>query len=200
MAISTYSALKTAIADWLHRTDMTTYLDDFIDMAEAEMNRELRMSEMESRATITASDEYVPMPTGALEIRNIQVNGTYTYTVTYKPPAQMDLDNQGATGDPKFYTIIGNEFQLYPVPSSSVLEVAYYKAITPLDSTNTTNFMLTSHPSVYLHGCLAQACIWARDFEGAQMHGQEFNRLLAQLNETSTRKTFSGSPLQVTRG
>jgi len=34
MAISTYSELKTAIADWTARDDLTSYIDNFIDLAE----------------------------------------------------------------------------------------------------------------------------------------------------------------------
>lgn len=191
----TYAELKTAIADWMHRDDLTSRLDTFIDMAESRMNRELRLSEMETRATITATGEYVAMPTGALEIRNIQVNGTYAYPVEYKTPAQMDMDNNGATGDPMYYTIIGDEFQFYPVPTSTEIEVTYYKSITPLDDTNTTNFLLTSHPECYLHGCLTYAKLYTLD--DASLHEAEFSRIMESLNTTSTRKKFSGAPLQV---
>ena len=195
MVITTYSELKTAIADWTHRSDLTNHLDTFIDLAEARMNRELRMSEMETRATITASSEYVAMPTGALEIRNIQVNGSYTYTVEYKTPAQMDKDNNGATGAPTFYTIIGDEFQFYPVPTSTEIEVTYYKAITALDDTNTTNFLLTSHPECYFHGCMTYAKIYMMDDHS--FDETEFTRIMASLNRISTRKKFSGAPMQV---
>jgi len=197
MSFASYSELKTSIAGWTKRADLTSVLDDFIDLAESVMNRELRLSEMETRATITADAEYIALPTGAREFRNVQVNTTPVQTVTYRTPQQMDAANTGETGTPRFYTIIGNEFQLYPVPTSSTLEVTYYKALTPLDDTNTTNFLLTSHPEIYLHGCLAQACIYTKDAEGAALHGQEFARLIADLNRTSKRKKFSGAPMQV---
>ena len=35
MAVSTYTELKTAIADWTDRSDLTSYLDDFIQQAES---------------------------------------------------------------------------------------------------------------------------------------------------------------------
>lgn len=196
MSITTYSELKTAIADWTHRGDLTSYLDTFIDLTEARMNRELRMSEMETRATITATSEYTALPSGAMEIRNVQTNTSPVQTVGYKTPMQMDADNQGETGTPTFYSIIGDEFQWYPVPSSSTMEVTYYKSITPLDDTNTSNFLLTSHPEIYLHGCLYHAYLFTQDGQ-ASVQGQEFARLIADLNRTSKRKKFSGSPMQV---
>lgn len=197
MAITTYAELKTSITNWMHRGDLASYVDDFIDMAEAVMNRELRLSEMEVRATVTATSEYTTLPTGLLELRNVQTNATPVQTVSFRTPEQMDAKNAGEVGTPRFYTVIGDEFQWYPVPTSSTMEVDYYKSITPLDDTNTSNFLLASHPDLYLQGCLQQACIFTRDASGAAMHGQEFARLLSDLNRTSKRKKFSGAPMQV---
>jgi hypothetical protein len=195
MAITTYATLKTAVADFMHRDDLTSHIDTFIDLAEARMNRELRMSEMETRATATATGEYVALPTGTIGVRNIQVNGSVTYSLEYKTPAQMDAGNGSEAGQPRFYSIIGNEFQFYPVPSSTEIEITYYKAITPLDDTNTTNFLLTSNPEVYLHGCLVYANVFTQG--DPSLHESEFSRIMESLNRTSTRKKFSGAPLQV---
>lgn len=197
MAITSYNTLKTAIVAWTHFDDLTSMLDEIIDLTESILNRELRLSEMETRATITASAEYVPKPTGALEFRNVQLNTSPVRILDYKTPSEMDRTNQGEGGHPRQYTIIGDEFQLYPVPTSSEIEVTYYKSITPLDDTNTTNFLLTSHPDIYLHGCLTQAYIYRKDMEAASVHGQQFERLIGELNRTSKRRKFSGSPMYV---
>jgi hypothetical protein len=39
MAISTYTDLKTSIASWLNRDDLTSVIPDFISLAEAGINR-----------------------------------------------------------------------------------------------------------------------------------------------------------------
>ena len=39
MALSTYAELKTSIANWLNRSDLTTEIsDDFIKLVEADYN------------------------------------------------------------------------------------------------------------------------------------------------------------------
>jgi hypothetical protein len=43
MALDTYSNLKTTIANYLNRSDLTAYLGDFITLTEARLNRELRV-------------------------------------------------------------------------------------------------------------------------------------------------------------
>ena len=42
MALTTYTELKTSIADWLNRTDLTAAIPDFITLAESKFRTELR--------------------------------------------------------------------------------------------------------------------------------------------------------------
>ena len=42
----TYDELKTAIGNWLNRSDLTSHYDTFIDNAEAEFNRNIRHRDM----------------------------------------------------------------------------------------------------------------------------------------------------------
>ena len=46
MAIGTYSELQTAVANWLDRDDLTDRIQEFIALAEARMNRILRLAIM----------------------------------------------------------------------------------------------------------------------------------------------------------
>ena len=44
MALTNYSSLKTSIANWLNRSDLTSEIsDDFIKLVEADMNSKLRV-------------------------------------------------------------------------------------------------------------------------------------------------------------
>ena len=49
MAITTYDELKTSVADFLNRDDLTSVIPDFITMAEADLNRNVRHWRMEGR-------------------------------------------------------------------------------------------------------------------------------------------------------
>ena len=42
MALTTYAELKTSVGDWLNRSDLTTAIPDFISLAEAQIERNLR--------------------------------------------------------------------------------------------------------------------------------------------------------------
>jgi hypothetical protein len=53
MSIATYSELKTAVANYLARTDLTDQIPDFIRFAEIRLRRELRIRQM--LKTVTSS-------------------------------------------------------------------------------------------------------------------------------------------------
>ena len=57
MAIGTYAELQTAVANWLDRGDLTDRIQEFIDFAEARINRNLRLRLMETAATGTLTPE-----------------------------------------------------------------------------------------------------------------------------------------------
>ena len=78
MAITTYSELQTAIADFLARTDLTNDIKNFISLAEARMSRELSTRSQEKRVTAStvADDEFISLPTDLREIRVIKLNSS----------------------------------------------------------------------------------------------------------------------------
>lgn len=63
MALTTYTELKTSIADWLNRTDLTSTIPDFISLAEAQIERQLRTRQMLTRTTLTIDAEFESTPT-----------------------------------------------------------------------------------------------------------------------------------------
>ena len=50
MAITNYTQLQSSIASWLLRDDLTAVIPDFITLAEAQFNREIRNRKMIKRA------------------------------------------------------------------------------------------------------------------------------------------------------
>jgi hypothetical protein len=84
MALSTFTELKDAIADWLDRSDLTARIPDFIALAEARINRELRIRPMEVRSIMytTSGQQYFNLPGGYIQMRNIQLNTNPTHLLS----------------------------------------------------------------------------------------------------------------------
>ncbi len=74
MALATYSDLKTSLANWLNRTDLTTEIaEDFIVLAEKDFNSKLRVRKMITQSSITVDSELVALPTGFLQVRDFYI-------------------------------------------------------------------------------------------------------------------------------
>lgn len=63
MAVNDYSTLKAAIADELARADLTAVIPTFIQLAEADFNRQLRARQMQVMVTGSAVAGVITLPT-----------------------------------------------------------------------------------------------------------------------------------------
>jgi hypothetical protein len=201
MAISTYAELQTAVANWLDRDDLTDRIPEFIALAEARMNRVLRIRLMEGKytaSTVAAQRNYA-LPAGYLQMRNIQINTTPIRPCQYVTPEIYDrLYGSTTTGTPEIYTIIANEIQLGPIPAGvQTIEMLFYKKISALSVTNTTEAMLTDNPDIYLYGALLEAEPFIMNDERVGLWAQGFSQAVADLQEQDNKDRHSGSALRV---
>ena len=202
MALNSYSALKTSIANWLNRTDLTTEIEDFIVLAEKDFNSKLRIRKMISESSVTINAETVALPTGFLQIRDFFITqGGTKHSLTYITPTQMDqIKGSSTSGMPEVYTILGDNFRFAPIPSGSYAgTLNFYKEFDPLSDSNTSNFILTSHPAIYLYGSLYHAANFLGGIEPAQAQQwqQMYTTAMERLERNDREDQYSGSPLQM---
>lgn len=160
MPLSSYTELKASIAGWLNREDLTTQIEDFVTLAEARFNREIRVPDMIKRSSSTISSGYVTLPTDWLQSIAIRVSSSTQFNaIEYITPEDYyDLSNDNLTGEPRYYTLISNKLHLMPEPADSLtLELTYYAKITALSGSNASNWLLARSPDLYLYGSLVAA-------------------------------------------
>ena len=167
MAITNYTELKSSLADWLNRSDLTTVIPDFITLAESQFNREIRNRKMIKRATATIDSQYSAVPADWLQTVDFVVEANPVVTLDFITNEQLDKYRAKYTtgGTPKFYTIVGQELEVLPVPDTATLtgEITYYSKIPALSGTNATNWLLNSSPDIYLYGTLMQSAPYLVD-------------------------------------
>ena len=191
MAISNYSELKSAIADWLDRTDLTDSISDFITLAEARHKRDFKLRRMETRVTANtiADTEYYTLPDQYVAMRNIQLNTDPKTSLEYLTPEQMDRIYAGSMkGKPRAYSIIGNDIQLRPIPDSAYeIEILYFKHFTALSDSAPTNEMLTNHPDIYLYGSLVEAEPYLQNDKRIQTWASFYDRAKKDIIDSNER-------------
>ena len=165
MALTTYTDLKTSIANWLNRSDLTTEIaGDFIALAEADFNAKLRIRQMEQIDEITIDAETETVPTGFISVRSLYIlSGSTKYNVEYITPANLFKTKGSSTsGLPRVYSIESDDatesFRFAPTPDSSYTGyLQYYKAFDNLSDSVASNYILATHPAIYLYGSLYHA-------------------------------------------
>ena len=199
MAIDTFSGLKTTIADYLNRDDLTSVIPSFITLAEAKFNRKLRVRQMVKRATATLDTQYFAFPTDFLQAKEFQLN---TNPITY---LQYVTQNQGdygsatqfvSAGKPQFYTIIGTQIQVIPTPDTGYTgELTYYGKIPALSDSNTSNWLLTYAPDLYLYGALLEASPYLKDDERLAVWSSLYINSIGDIEIADQRASVASTPI-----
>ena len=205
MALGTFTELKDAVADWLDRSDLTTRIPDFITLAEARLNRDLRIRPMEVRSSMetTSGQRYFNLPGGYLQMRNMQMNTNPITPLEYITPEMLDrLYGSDTTGKPRAYSLIGDEIQLAPIPDSDyTIEMAFYEKFTPLgdgtSGTVTNNWLTLNAPDVLLYGSLLEAEPFIKNDERIALWLNAYNGAIRKLQDADDRDRHSGSAMRV---
>tara|TARA_R110002126_G_scaffold194826_1_gene342837 strand:+ start:2029 stop:2652 length:624 start_codon:yes stop_codon:yes gene_type:complete len=192
MAIDTYTNLKASIASFLNREDLTAQIPDFIALAEAKFNRELRVNAMVAREVTTATSDYVELPGDWLQTISAVITSpanTYSALRYIGPEEYNDLRNDGLTGTARMYTIINSNMLLLPAPQGSVtIEIIYYKKIPALSSSVATNWLLDRSQDLYLYASLIQAEAYLQNDERISLWAAAVERVIADMKLESERE------------
>lgn len=159
MAITDYTTLKAAIVRRLHRSDLTAQIPDYIALAEARFARDLRVRAMEAVGTVVfaAGDASKALPADFLELRSISLDSAVPVDMRYVTPQEIVLPASD-NGQSYYYTIIGDDLYLAPVPDGgATVRIVYYARPAALSDANPANALLTAACDVYLYGALLES-------------------------------------------
>lgn len=213
MTISTYAELKTALENWSARTDadVTDREDEFIDLTESmlyfgaqdpftgQMIPPLRNSNMQTSTDLTVSSQTAAKPSDYLEAIRLYISGSPNRDLTYLTPDQFwSRSGSSTSSKPFYYTIEGDNFVFGPSPDASYTgKLLYYAKFADLDGTDTTNWLITNYPNVYLYGSLFHLFLFTKDDAEAQKFLSLYRSTLKGLTEQQERERVSGSVLTI---
>lgn len=201
MALATYSDLKTAVANHLARSDLTDEIDDFIDLAEARLSRELSSRSQQKRATAatTAGDEYVTLPTDMRSVRLVRLNTDPRVVLNFVTTNDLyRLYPNSGQGKPRAYTVLGTELALRPIPDDTyTIELVYAEGVSALSASNTTNTVLLRYPDTYLYSTLAAAYRFLMDETRANYFDGLTTRSIEDINSSEDKARYHSGGLEM---
>lgn len=199
MAINTVANIKLAVGSFLNRSDLTSLIPDFIELAQARINREVRVPQMLTRSDLATVDaQYEDVPTGWLESVRFSLLTTPVQHLTYLSPEDMAAQREsfGSSGRPLYFTVVANTsgtnaFEFLPTPDGTYAATHLY--YTALDLT-TTNWLLTSHPDIVLYGALCEAEPYVMNDERFPMWKSKYDEALASLKRSGGNRAIASAP------
>jgi hypothetical protein len=199
MALTTYTELKTSIGDWLNRTDLTSAISDFISLAEAQIERQLRTRQMITRSNADISTEYAALPSDFLETKSFKLTSTNPVTPLIFQTIDA-LDDLSRTlsypSRPKYFGIVGGQIRVVSTPDTTyTTELIYYSKLSKLSSTVSTNWLLASSPDIYLYGSLLQAAPYLQDDARIPVWSNLYDRALTDVQTADDRGATSGGAM-----
>lgn len=201
MSLDTYTNLKLSVAAWSKRTGDTSFatqIDEFIDLAEAELFEKLRVNAMEYRDSAFAiSAEYTALPTGFLGFKSIKNTAAPFNQIEMAPSGFLDDVYGDSPSDIPFYgTIEGNQLRVLPLQAGTY-DVVYYKKFDQLSGSVASNTVLANYPKIYLSGCMYFAQPYLLNDARSTMWGEMFYNGIKDANGSENVTRWSGRSPQM---
>jgi hypothetical protein len=223
MAVDTFLKLRAAIADTVNRDDLsadvTAYEGTTIDSqikravenATATITRDLvsrgghkNMEALNAALSTTVNVEYVDFPSDFAGVRTLFLTSDPMAVLAFVDPTTLWTQYPNSAPDkPEKYTIIGaRRAYLRPIPDGTYgIRLVYYQALTALSADADTNWLLTSHPDIYIGAAMIELCIVLENDERLQFwkgyYDQKLNDLMGDDRNVRWAAVPASPQLQV---
>ncbi len=203
MSIATFADVKAQIGARLNRSNLTAQYPIWIQAAETRIyygsmepnyvSEPLRVRAMENSDYATVTTQKVPLPTGYLAQRRFYINTNPVGELKFiTPDVFWRTYPSSVTGQPKQFTIEGENLVLGPAPGGSYdARLLFYARFTALSGDTDTNWLLVNAPGAYVEGALIEAYRYSRNFEAAQQCVNAFCGIINSLNNADKADRYS---------
>lgn len=202
--ISGYASLQTSVADWLAKSNLTTFIPAFIQNWEEKFYRQPRNygKWMESSLSVSFSST-ATVPSDYLSARVFYLNGQTRQPLVVSSLEQLyaKYPRASSSGIPAWISRDGANFVFGPVPNGTfTLNGTYYAKPTLLRSFTSdaaAHYLILNAPDLLLYGALLQAVPFIKDDARIPIWQGFYNDALNDYRDLMKAQNFSGGSMQV---
>jgi hypothetical protein len=200
--INSYATLQTAIADYLNRSDLTSFLPNFTQNAEAKLYKVLRIRAMETALSDTIAGGVIALPADFIELKYAYVNTTPVQFLSRITPEKLyeDFPVRSGSSMPRVIAVEGGNFIFGPYPGSYAVAGVYYARLAALSASNTTNWFTANAPDLLLYGSLLEAESFIIGDARLPVWKAFYDAALKAVQDEERRQVMSGSAPRVRIG
>jgi hypothetical protein len=204
MGISNYTDLKVSMANWLARDDLTSYLDDFIDLAEERLSRDLRLRATEATMNVTLVSGLAAIPADYVQMKHVHIAGDPVQPLEVKESTWIldQFPTRSADSKPRYLAEDGGNFIFGPFPSAGpwVLGGQYWKKPAALTTAAPTNEWTDNVPDVLLWACLCESAPFLKDDQRTLLWEEKYDRAKDRVMTSEKKRTRKGSRIALDPG
>lgn len=200
MAITNFGTLKTALAGWLNRDDLTTVLPDFIRLGQVRLSREL--PDLHARTEVSLSVSPLTLAASYGTIRSLALVGRGPLQIVTPQRFEWERNHFGdVAGVPQYALVVPDQAggaSVYTVPSPDgtySLAVEYRPALVAFSADADTDTVLTNWPDLYLYAALAESAPYLKDDERIPVWEERLTRALEATRVEMQRRRFPNTPI-----
>ena len=189
----------------MDRDDLLASVPDFITLFESNANTEGAIRTQFNRTSVSlptvAGQNYVSVPTDFMAVDTMKLartGGGYELLKPYGSPFQMYTDYPNADvakNQPKGFVNLVGKLELAPTPDAVYANTLYYYQTIPALATNSTNWLLTRFPQIYLFGSLVAAEAFMGGDQAISKWGNLYDNAVQKLQGATYRNKYGGSGL-----
>jgi len=137
------------------------------------------------------------LPTDLKSVLSLYHDGDSFYGELECIPADLIGRMKGMHGDsgvPKWFAVVNGKLRMAPEPDTTYdLKMTYDVRLQSLSTSQTSNWLLTSHPDIYLYGALIEASPYLKDDTRIPIWEKRLETALEELNKDNWRGEYGGS-------
>ena len=156
--ITNYATLQTAVADYLARDDLTTFIPNFIQNAENKLYRSLNLRNEETALSVSISSGAAAVPSDFKALKFAYFDQSPAQTLEWVSISELynDYPDRSDSGVPFVISREGTNFVFGPNSQDGTLKGIYYAKKDPLRTTD-PSWYATNAPEVLLYASLLEA-------------------------------------------
>ena len=200
--ITNYGTLKTAIADYINRKDLTARIPDFISFGEGDIfrgfmtrtgNLSLRCRENIESAELVPVDGVISIPADYRELIEV------TMADKGVTPMSQQFYNtlRNYTGQTTRFTQRANDWYQYPLSDTTdTFNIKYFADYSgTLVNDADTNPVLTAMPDLYLFAALSEAEVFIKNDSRSATWDSKLESNIRSCNADYRRSLYSGATM-----
>ncbi len=194
--ITDYATLQTAIADYLARSDLTTFIPNFVQNAENKLYRTLNLRNEETALNVAISSGTATVPTDFKALKFAYFDGSPIHILEWVPLNKLYEEHPVRTNQqtPCLISREAGNFIFGPASKDGTLRGVYYAKQDPLRTTDGSWYVVNA-ADVLLYGALLEAKPFIKDDPRIPIWLEFFRDGVRSLEQEEMNSSVSKGPI-----